>query len=106
MKIEDFKARAEAAGAQFMGANKVNTNNGWGFGGRFGTDYVFRAPGEALFVLQTGELSYRHRGTERIKPRVSVSGIYKPFTAKLFLELFEKGGIQAIREYPDNQQKG
>lgn len=98
MNAKEFIAQIVAHGGEHLSTEKVNTNNAWGFGGRCGLDYVFRQEGAGLFVLQTGHAYFRHLQKEKIQ-RVKVSGIYKAFMPKLFLELFLKGGLQAVHNY-------
>lgn len=53
---------ARVRGDRAMTERACNTNNAWGFGGSYGTEYVFPNG----WVLRKGTACYRHLPTRRI----------------------------------------
>lgn len=64
-------------------SKKYSTNNAWGFGGSYGTEYTFPSG----WVLRVGTACFRHRASRPVRYAVSPEG-------GRYLDLQEKDGYE------------
>ena len=80
-------------------ASEFNSNNGWGFGGAYGTQYQF---GKGI-VMKIGTACYRHTGTS---PFITVwQGDERLFNESGHGKKTKEAALALVRELLNNSKK-
>src|SRR5882672_6933749 len=87
MTLTRFAAEIKRlGGALDLEGTEFNTNNGWGFGGGYGTEHAGRVK-DVDFVLRKGRACFRHMDEEPFANVRLTQADRTKFTPEMFLKL-------------------